>query len=76
MNADGHREVLGVKVATCETAAAWNAFFADLVARGLTSGPDGVALVTLSESEDEETQFPRLVDFGRQIRRASCRERV
>lgn len=46
MNADGHREVLGVKVATCETAAAWNAFFADLVARGLTSGPDGVALVT------------------------------
>ncbi len=46
MNADGHREVLGVKVATCETAAAWNAFFADLVARGLTSGPDGVVLVT------------------------------
>jgi transposase-like protein len=28
------------------TAAAWNAFFADLVARGLTSGPDGVLLVT------------------------------
>ena len=46
VNADGHREVLGVKVATSETKEAWNAFFADLVARGLTSGPNGVMLVT------------------------------
>ena len=42
VNADGHREVLGVKVATSETRQAWNAFFADLVARGLS----GVLLVT------------------------------
>ena len=42
VNADGHREVLGVKVATSETKQAWNTFFADLVARGLT----GVKLVT------------------------------
>jgi transposase-like protein len=42
VNGDGHREVLGVKVATSETKEAWNVFFADLVARGLT----GVALVT------------------------------
>lgn len=42
VNADGHREVLGVKVATSETKDAWNVFFADLVARGLT----GVMLVT------------------------------
>ena len=42
VNADGHREVLGIKVATSETGAAWNAFFADLVARGL----HGVRLVT------------------------------
>jgi putative transposase len=42
VNADGHREVLGVKVATSETRQAWNTFFADLVARGLT----GVLLVT------------------------------
>jgi transposase-like protein len=42
VNADGHREVLGVKVATSETKEAWNAFFADLVARGLA----GVLLVT------------------------------
>ncbi len=42
VNADGHREVLGVKVATSETKQAWNTFFADLVARGLT----GVRLVT------------------------------
>lgn len=42
VNGDGHREVLGVKVATSETKEAWNIFFADLVARGLT----GVMLVT------------------------------
>jgi putative transposase len=42
VNADGHREVLGVKVATSETREAWNTFFADLVARGL----HGVLLVT------------------------------
>jgi transposase-like protein len=42
VNADGHREVLGIKVATSETGAAWSAFFADLVARGLS----GVKLVT------------------------------
>ena len=42
VNADGHREILGCKVATSETGAAWNAFFADLVARGLR----GVKLVT------------------------------
>ena len=42
VNADGHREVLGVKVATSETKEAWNIFFADLVARGLS----GVRLVT------------------------------
>ncbi len=42
VNGDGHREVLGLRVATSETGAAWNEFFADLVARGLA----GVALVT------------------------------
>ena len=42
VNADGHREVLGLQVATCESGAAWNEFLADLVARGL----GGVRLVT------------------------------
>lgn len=42
VNADGHREVLGMRVATSETGPAWNKFFADLVARGLS----GVRLVT------------------------------
>ena len=42
VNGDGHREVLGVKLATSETKEAWNVFFADLVARGLS----GVRLVT------------------------------
>ncbi len=42
VNGDGRREVLGLRVATSETGAAWNEFFADLVARGLA----GVRLVT------------------------------
>jgi len=42
VNGDGHREVLGLRVATSETKEAWNTFFADLVARGLA----GVGLVT------------------------------
>ena len=42
VNTDGRREVLGLRVATSETGAAWNSFFADLVARGL----GGVRLVT------------------------------
>lgn len=36
VNGDGRREVLGLHVATAETGPAWNAFFADLTARGLT----------------------------------------
>lgn len=42
VNADGHREVLGMRVATSENGSAWNEFFADLVARGLA----GVRLIT------------------------------
>ena len=42
VNGDGHREVLGCTVTTSETREAWNVFFADLVARGLS----GVRLVT------------------------------
>ncbi|WP_405064946.1 transposase [Kribbella sp. NBC_01510] len=42
VNGGGHREVLGMRVATSETGPAWNEFFADLVARGLS----GVRLVT------------------------------
>ena len=42
VNADGHREVLGLRVATTESSAAWNGLLADLVARGL----GGVRLVT------------------------------
>lgn len=35
VNGDGHREVLGTRGATAETGAAWNRFFADLVANVL-----------------------------------------
>src|SRR4051795_3400771 len=42
INADGHREILGIQVTTREDGAGWLAFFRDLTARGLT----GVRLVT------------------------------
>lgn len=42
INADGHREILGLHVTTAEDGAGWLAFFRDLVARGL----GGVKLVT------------------------------
>ena len=42
VNADGHREVLGVQVTSSEDGAGWLAFWRDLTARGLT----GVKLVT------------------------------
>ena len=42
VNADGHREILGIEVSTAEDGAGWLAFFRDLTARGLT----GVKLVT------------------------------
>ncbi len=42
VNADGHREILGVQVASAEDGAGWLGFFRDLVARGLS----GVKLVT------------------------------
>src|SRR4051812_5071169 len=42
VNADGHREVLGIQVTSSEDGAGWLGFFRDLVARGLS----GVKLVT------------------------------
>src|ERR671910_725350 len=42
VNADGHREILGLQVTSAEDGAGWLGLFRDLVARGLT----GVALVT------------------------------
>ena len=42
VNADGHREILGLQVTSGEDGAGWLAFFRDLTARGLS----GVKLVT------------------------------
>jgi transposase-like protein len=42
VNADGHREILGLEVTSAEDGAGWLAFFRGLVARGLS----GVVLVT------------------------------
>ena len=42
VNADGHREILGLQVTSTEDGAGWLGFFRDLVARGLS----GVRLVT------------------------------
>jgi transposase-like protein len=42
VNADGHREIVGLQVTSAEVGAGWLAFFRDLTARGLS----GVLLVT------------------------------
>jgi transposase-like protein len=42
VNADGHRQILGLQVTSAEDGAGWLGFFRDLTARGLT----GVQLVT------------------------------
>ncbi len=42
VNAEGHREILGLQVSSAEDGAGWLAFFRDLCARGLS----GVRLVT------------------------------
>src|ERR671927_952900 len=42
VNADGHREVLGLQITSAEDGAGWLTFFRDLAARGLA----GVRLVT------------------------------
>jgi transposase-like protein len=42
VNADGHREILGVDLTSAEDGAGWLAFFGDLTARGLSV----VSLVT------------------------------
>jgi putative transposase len=36
VNAEGCREILGVRVASAESGAGWLTFFRDLVARGLS----------------------------------------
>ncbi len=47
VNADGHREILGLDVVTSEDGAAWTAFLRSLVARGLS----GVELVVSDAHE-------------------------
>jgi putative transposase len=47
VNADGHREILGLGLITAESGAGWLAFLRDLVSRGLS----GVALVTSDAHE-------------------------
>jgi putative transposase len=42
VNADGHREILGLQVSSGRDGAGWLGFFRDLIARGLS----GVKLVT------------------------------
>ncbi len=48
VNADGHREVLGIQASSAEDGAGWLGFFRDLAARGLT----GVKLVTSDAHAD------------------------
>ena len=55
VNADGHREILGVDLITTEDGAGWTAFLRGLVARGLS----GVALVVSDAHRAWSTPSPR-----------------
>jgi putative transposase len=55
VNADGHREILGLDVTSAEDGAGWLAFFRGLTARGLT----GVALVTSTNPAPTCSRSPR-----------------
>ena len=45
VNADGHREILGLDVATAEDGAGWLAFLRSLIARGLSNREIAAELV-------------------------------
>ena len=62
VNADGHREILGLQVTSAEDGAGWLAFFRDLTARGLA----GVALVT-SDAHNGLVERDRRHDSRRQL---------
>ena len=60
VNADGHREILGIDVATAEDGAGWLAFLRSLIARGLS----GVQLV-ISDAHTPTTSVRRRISLFR-----------
>jgi len=58
VNADGHREILGVDLFSAEDGAGWTAFLRGLVARGLT----GVALVVSDAHEGLKGAIAAVLD--------------
>ena len=58
VNADGHREILGVDVFSAEDGAGWTAFLRGLVARGLS----GVALVVSDAHEGLKNAIAAVLD--------------
>ena len=58
VNADGHREILGVDVISAEDGAGWTAFLRGLVARGLS----GVALVVSDAHEGLKGAIAAVLD--------------
>lgn len=58
VNADGHREILGVDVISAEDGAGWTAFLRGLVARGLS----GVALVVSDAHEGLKNAIAAVFD--------------
>jgi transposase-like protein len=58
VNADGHREILGVDVISAEDGAGWTAFLRGLVARGLS----GVALVVSDAHEGLKNAIAAVLD--------------
>ncbi len=55
VNADGHREILGLDVGSAESGASWTAFLRGLVARGL----HGVKLVSPTPTKASSRPWPQ-----------------
>lgn len=58
VNADGHREIIGLDIGSAENGATWTAFLRGLVARGLT----GVKLVTSDAHEGLKAAIGAVLD--------------
>jgi len=64
VNADGHREILGLHVTTAEDGAGWLAFFRDLVARGLSGSSWSPPTPTQGSSPRSARPCPELGGNG------------
>ncbi len=71
VNGDGHREILGLDIATSEDGAGWLAFLPSLVARGL-SGVQPVTSATTTPASSTPSPPPSLAPPGNGAAPTTC----